>query len=234
MRSNQALVLSFLRSAAPLLVQGKVPTSSGGSASSGRRRKRRAAEEEEGDSDRDGAEDDTDSVRGCVLLVLRQGKPYDLWDIGYALAFSLYTHADWNGNGTEPSQNKDPKSPNPSSCPASNQPISRPTSKSAQASLSPHPTQATHTDAPLGSTSLSRRAKTRTPSTPRKTARRRPANEVIKSSRGCGCLVSKTAPPTKIAVTVNELDASCIIQLALKTAVPRQQKMKSMHPLAPR
>ncbi|KAH9920219.1 uncharacterized protein BXZ73DRAFT_52225 [Epithele typhae] len=80
--SNQQLLLGFLRSVAPLLTKGPIP-----SVRVSRKRKRNPDDDE--DSGDDGGADadlpevssDTPTPRGTVLITLRNVAPYTLWDL---------------------------------------------------------------------------------------------------------------------------------------------------------
>ncbi|KZT72972.1 hypothetical protein DAEQUDRAFT_663651 [Daedalea quercina L-15889] len=80
--SNQVLILGFLRSAAPLLATGPIPTVM-------KRRNRRADPDDDDDDVPENAEEEavgdgsspTVGSRGSILITLRNVPPYTLWDI---------------------------------------------------------------------------------------------------------------------------------------------------------
>ncbi|KAH9929736.1 uncharacterized protein B0H18DRAFT_996018 [Fomitopsis serialis] len=76
--ANQVLILDFLRSAAPLLTSGPVPTIM-------RPRKRKADPDEDEDDAPDHAEEadanNLTSPRGSILITLRNVPPYTHWDV---------------------------------------------------------------------------------------------------------------------------------------------------------
>ncbi|OSD06186.1 hypothetical protein PYCCODRAFT_1431997 [Trametes coccinea BRFM310] len=77
--SNQVLLLGFLRSAAPFLVLGAVPT-----VHKARKRKRNPEEDDSEDDAADGPSRDTGpprKTRGTILVTLRNVPPYTLWDL---------------------------------------------------------------------------------------------------------------------------------------------------------
>ena len=83
-RSNQLLILGFLRSAAHVLVLGQVPA-----VHASRKRKRRSSDD--GDS---GAEDtanpglDSPDARGTLMVTLRNVAPYTLWCVSDGCPFA--------------------------------------------------------------------------------------------------------------------------------------------------
>lgn len=80
---NQKLLLGFFREAAHLLRDGDVP---------GRSKRRKQDELEDDVSDAEEDKEGSDAApteRGQMLLVLRTGKPYDLWDVGCVALFSV-------------------------------------------------------------------------------------------------------------------------------------------------
>ncbi|KAI0718926.1 hypothetical protein C8T65DRAFT_569920 [Cerioporus squamosus] len=76
--SNQLLLLGFLRSAAPLLVSGPIPTIHKA------RKKKRDADDDSGEdagSDEEKMDDVPQQARGTVLITLRNVPPYTLWNL---------------------------------------------------------------------------------------------------------------------------------------------------------
>lgn len=78
--SNQVLILDFLRSAAPFLVSGPVPSITGS-------RKKKSSEDDDDDHDEETRDEDDEQMdeaqhtrpRGSILITLRNVVPYTLW-----------------------------------------------------------------------------------------------------------------------------------------------------------
>ncbi|KAF8504961.1 hypothetical protein BU17DRAFT_58182 [Hysterangium stoloniferum] len=75
--SNQLLILDFLKSAGPLLEDGVMPSLH----SKTSRRKRGNDHDSEEDGGHDTVENSLIKQRGTILMTLRNGTPYTLWDL---------------------------------------------------------------------------------------------------------------------------------------------------------